>query len=93
MQYASHAYVERLTALGIRISMTQTGNPRENAFAESFMKTFKVEEVYLRDYQTFEDAYQNIQTFIEEVYNAKRLHSSIGYRPPNEMEAEVLNIR
>ena len=71
VQYASHAYVERLTALGIRISMTQTGNPRENAFAESFMKTFKVEEVYLRDYQTFEDAYQNIQTFIEEVYNAK----------------------
>jgi len=93
VQYAAHAYVERLTARGIRISMTQTGNPRENAFAESFMKTFKVEEVYLRDYQTFEDAYQNIKTFIEDVYNAKRLHSSIGYKPPNEMEAEVLNIR
>lgn len=93
VQYAAHAYVERLNALGIQISMTQTGNPRENAFAESFMKTLKVEEIYLKEYNTFEDAYQNIKQFIEDVYNAKRLHSSIGYRPPNEMEAEVLNIR
>lgn len=93
VQYAAHAYVERLKALGIRISMTQSGNPRENAFAESFMKTLKVEEVYLKEYNTFEDAYQNIKQFIEDVYNAKRLHSSIGYKPPNEMEAEVLNIR
>ena len=72
--------------------MTQTGNPRENAFAESFFKTLKVEEVYLKDYKTFEDAYRNLQRFIEDMYNAKRLHSSIGYKTPNEMEAEVLNI-
>jgi len=93
VQYASHAYVERLSALGIQVSMTETGNPRENAHAESFFKTLKVEEVYLKEYQTFNEAYQNIQEFIEDVYNAKRLHSSIGYRPPNELEAEVLNIR
>ena len=92
VQYCSQKYIELLTQQGILISMTQTGNPRENAFAESFFKTLKVEEVYLKEYKTFEDAYHNIQRFIEDVYNAKRLHSSIGYKTPNEMEAEVLNI-
>lgn len=92
VQYASHAYVNCLTTQGMLISMTQTGNPRENAFAESFFKTLKVEEVYLKEYKTFQDAYHNIQRFIEDVYNAKRLHSSIGYKTPNEKEAEALNI-
>ena len=92
VQYASNAYVDCLTNHNMLISMTQTGNPRENAFAESFFKTLKVEEVYLKEYKTFEDAYRNIQRFIEDVYNAKRLHSSIGYKTPNEMEAEALNI-
>ena len=93
VQYASHAYVNRLDSAGISVSMTQTGNPRENAFAESFFKTLKVEEVYLREYHDFEEAYRNIEQFIEEVYNTKRLHSSIGYQPPDELEAEVLKIR
>jgi len=93
VQYASKEYVKTLTELGIKISMTETGNPRENAYAESFFKTLKVEEVYLKEYTTFEDAYQNIKHFIEAVYNAKRLHSSIGYQTPNELEAEALNIR
>lgn len=93
VQYASNKYVDCLTEHGIRISMTETGNPRENAYAESFFKTLKVEEVYLKDYTTFEHAYNDIQTFIEDVYNTKRLHSSIGYKTPNEAEAEVLNIR
>lgn len=92
VQYASKEYVSRLQSLGIKISMTESGNPRENAFAESFMKTLKVEEVYLKEYETFEEAHSNIKQFIEGVYNAKRLHSSIGYVPPNEKEAEALNI-
>jgi len=64
----------------------------ENAFAESFVKTLKAEEVYLKEYRTFDGAYSNIKQFIEVVYNNKRLHSSIGYLPPDEFEARVLNI-
>jgi putative transposase len=61
--------------------------PYENAKAESFFRTLKMEEVYLKDYQDFEEAYENIAEFIEEVYNQKRLHSSLGYLPPGEFEA------
>lgn len=93
VQYTARTYLGCLSGIGAQLSMTQTGNPRENAHAESFFKTLKVEEVYLKEYETFEDAYRNIKEFIEKVYNAKRLHSSIGYRPPNELEAEVLSIR
>ena len=87
VQYASGAYVERLEGAGARISMAARGNPYENAKAESFFKTLKAEEVYLKDYRTFEDALMNLEPFIEEVYNTKRLHSSLGYRPPVEFEA------
>lgn len=93
VQYASKEYVDLLKEVGIKISMTESGNPRENAFAESFMKTFKVEEVYIKEYETFEEAYHNIKEFIEKVYNARRLHSSIKYMPPDEYEEEILNIR
>ena len=67
--------------------MADTGISVDNPFAESFNRTLKVEEVYLRDYQTFEEAQGSISDFIEKVYNAKRLHSSIGYMPPLEFEA------
>ncbi len=87
VQYASSAYVDRLQAVGACISMAAVGNPYENAKAESFFKTLKYEEVYLKRYHTFAEAYANIATFIEDVYNAKRLHSSLGYRPPIEFEA------
>ena len=93
VQYASNDYVEILNRNGIKISMSASGNPYDNAFAESFNKTLKVEEVYMNEYETFEDAYKNIKRFIEAVYNKKRLHSSIGYVPPEEFEREVLNNR
>ncbi len=86
VQYASSAYVERLQAAGAQMSMAAVGNPYDNAKAESFFKTLKYEEVYLKHYRTFAEAYANIVTFIEDVYNAKRLHSSLGYRPPIEFE-------
>ena len=94
VQYASGEYVTRLESLGARISMTAVGDPYENAKAESFFRTLKMEEVYLKDYQTFEEAQQNIGEFIEEVYNKKRLHSSLGYVPPVEFEADhALKVR
>lgn len=92
VQYASIEYVKRLEELGIQISMSRKGNVYDNAFAESFNKTLKVEEVYINDYETFEDALTNIKRFIEDVYNEKRLHSSIGYVSPNKFEREALNI-
>lgn len=90
VQYASNDYVEMLQKYGIKISMSRSGNPYDNAFAESFNKTLKVEEVYINEYETFEDAYKNIKHFIELVYNKKRLHSGIGYITPEEFEKEVL---
>ena len=90
VQYASDAYIERLNQFDIKISMSRKGNPYDNAFAESFNKTLKVEEVYINEYETFEDALKNIKHFIEVVYNKKRLHSSLGYVPPEEFEMEVL---
>jgi putative transposase len=87
VQYASCEYVAALEQAGAHISMAGVGNPYENAKAESFFRTLKMEEVYLKDYQSFEEAEENIGEFIEEVYNQKRLHSSLGYLPPVEFEA------
>lgn len=93
VQYACDEYIKRLEGFGIKISMGRRGNPYDNAFAESFIKTLKTEEVYINEYETFEDAYKNIKHFIELVYNKKRLHSSIGYIPPEEFEQEVLKTK
>ncbi len=67
--------------------MAAVGNPYENAKAESFFRTLKLEEVYLKDYRDFGEAEENIGEFIEDLYNHKRLHSSLGYLPPVEFEA------
>jgi putative transposase len=66
--------------------MAAVGNPYQNAVAESFMKTLKVEEVYLNDHQTLEEARANIEHFLVKVYNEQLLHSALGYRPPTEFE-------
>jgi putative transposase len=86
VQYACRDYIERLAAAGARISMAAKGTPRENAQAESFFRTLKHEEVYLQDYQDEQEVERSIGRFIEAVYNEKRLHSSLGYRPPREFE-------
>jgi putative transposase len=89
VQYASADYVARLEAADCRVSMSAKGNPYDNARAESFFKTLEREEVYLQQYQTFAEAERNLARFIEDVYNRKRLHSSLGYRPPIEFEAQA----
>ena len=85
-QYCSREYVKILKDSSIRISMSGKANPYDNAKMESFFRTLKVEEVYMSEYRTFEDALNSIPYFIEEMYNRKRLHSSLGYMPPEEFE-------
>lgn len=87
VQYACGAYRELLQQHGLRGSMSRKGNPYDNAFAESFMKTLKHEEVYRNEYRDLNEALAGIGEFLEQVYNRKRLHSALGYRTPTEFEA------
>jgi len=87
VQYASGDYIKQLTEHKFRISMSRLGNPYDNAMAESFIKTLKYEEVHLWDYRTMEDVLKRIPFFINQVYNNKRRHSSLGYVPPEEFES------
>ena len=86
IQYCSYEYIDLLKANGISVSMSAKGSPYDNAFIESFFKTLKAEEVYLWEYETYSDVIERIPYFIEDVYNSRRLHSSIGYLPPEEFE-------
>lgn len=90
VQYASIAYTNLLKENDILISMSRKGNCYDNAKAESFFKTIKAEEIYLNEYESYEEAKLNIARFIEDVYNQKRLHSSIGYMSPIAFEEGLL---
>ena len=87
VQYAPRLYRERLAEHGIRGSMGRPGNPYDNAQVESFLKTLKHEEVYAHEYETLQDVIDRLPHFMEELYNRRRLHSAVGYRPPEEYEA------
>lgn len=88
LQYATKEYVQRLQAVGTLISMAAVGCPEENGYAERLMRTLKEEHVSLTDYQSFADAQAQIGQFIDDVYQTKRIHSSLGYLTPAEFEAQ-----
>jgi len=89
VQYCSQDYIELLTEWKFQVSMSRKGNPYDNAWAESFMRILKYEEIYLSEYETYEDVVNRLPRFIEEIYNRKRIHSSIGYLTPEEFEWQI----
>jgi len=91
-QYAAYNYVDLLKEVGTKISMAEAEEANQNPYAERVIRTIKEEEVYLSDYQDYYDAYQQIGQFIEDVYQHKRIHSSLGYLTPAEFEAEWFEI-
>lgn len=86
VQYAAKAYTELLEVSQIEISMAAVGEAWQNGYAERLMRTIKEEEVDLSEYRNFEEAYEQIGEFLEEVYTKKRIHSSLGYLTPMEFE-------
>jgi putative transposase len=88
LQYASPEYVAALDKYAMIASMSRPANPYDNASCESFMKTLKQEEIYANRYNNLEQLRANIEEFIEEYYNRQRLHSALGYRPPEEFEQQ-----
>ena len=89
VQYASDEYVQVLQAHQMIPSMSRPANPYDNASCESFMKTLKREEIYANDYVDLEHLRRNIETFIDDYYNRCRLHSALGYEPPEEFEQQL----
>ena len=88
-QYACGEYVGILEKYGMVPSMSRPANPYDNASCESFIKTLKREEIYANKFDDLEHLRANIAQFMEEYYNRQRLHSALGYRPPEEFEQQT----
>ena len=86
LQYAAIEYVETLQKAGVKISMAEIGEPTQNGYAERLLRTIKEEEVNLSEYQDFQECFQNMDRFLNDVYMNKRIHSSLGYLTPVEFE-------
>jgi transposase InsO family protein len=88
VQHAAIAYTDLLAGRGVSISMAAVGKPEENGFAERLMRTVKEDEVDLSEYRDFGDAHRQLGWFLDDVYNRKRIHSSLGYLTPAEFERQ-----
>ena len=89
--YTSAEFAAVLEELGIRQSVGRTGSCFDNALAESFNASVKVERVHRTVYPTIRKAREDIARYIELRYNRARLHSALGYRTPQEVHDEYLN--
>lgn len=89
-QYACWLHTERLLALGVKISMSDTGQPTQNGLVERFIRTVKEEHVDYSDYEDFRDAYRQLKHWLEVVYMTRRIHQSLDYLTPAEFEAAAL---
>jgi transposase InsO family protein len=87
-QYTSSDYRRELAANGIVVSMSRTGNCWDNAVAESFFATLKTELIFRRRWSQRIELRAAVFEFIEVFYNRQRLHSSLGYKTPAQVEAE-----
>jgi putative transposase len=88
VQYLCKEYVALLRKHGFHISCSRKGNPYDNAFAESFFKTLKSNEVDLQTYRDIWDVTDRVPEFLEDIYNERRVHSKLDYVSPNEFEVE-----
>jgi len=87
-QYTSADYRGVLAQLGVTVSMSRKGNCWDNAVAESFFATLKTELVYGRSWPTRLELRAAVFEYIEVFYNRRRLHSSVGYRTPAQVESD-----
>lgn len=92
-QYASKNYRRLLKAHGFVGSMSRKGDCWDNAVVESFFGSLKQERVQWRNYQTRYEAQQDVLQYITMFYNSYRLHSYLGYKSPNQYEAETENMK
>jgi putative transposase len=92
-QYLSQAFSDAATQLDVRHSVGRVGTCFDNAQAESFNATLKVERVNRTAYPTREQARKDVTRYIELRYNTKRLHSALGYRTPREAHTDYQNQR
>jgi putative transposase len=84
VQYTSNAWVQRVEASNIKVSMDGVGRWADNIFIERFWRTLKYEHVLLHGFETMKEARNSIGRFIN-IYNQKRLHQSLGYKTPAEV--------
>jgi len=91
-QPCSKRFVEYLAQVGARGQYTGYNAPDDNAFVERVIRTIKEEEIWPNCYDTWSEAHAAIDQYVR-WYNEKRIHSALGYRTPNEVEAAYLTLK
>ena len=86
-QFTSNEFTRRLEERGVRISMDGRGRALDNVFVERLWRSVKYEDVYIKDYETVEDAVRNLKLYFD-FYNCERPHQSLGYRTPEQVYKE-----